>query len=319
MNILITGGAGFIGSFLAEQYQSKGHEVVIVDNLSTGSLENLEKINFAGSFISGDIRNRELVESLVREADLVLHMAAALGVSTIMNNTLESISTNIIGSEIVLSAASKFKKRILIASTSEIYGKSPNQPFAEEDDRLIGSPQNIRWSYSDAKAIEEAIAQVLFLQENLQVTTVRLFNTVGPRQSSRYGMVLPNFVKNALSGNDLKVHGDGSQTRVFCHVSDVVAAIVGLLETDKSIGQVYNVGGKEEVTIRDLANSIIIKSKSKSRVRLIEYSEVYPVGFEDMRRRVPNIGKIQKEIGWQPQIGLDQIIDDIIRKFDGNL
>ncbi len=312
MRVLITGGAGFIGSFLAQDYENTGHSVTVLDNFSTGNLGNLNSFGFKGERISGDIRDTALVGGLVKKTDLVFHMAAALGVSNIMNSPIESISTNILGSEIVLTAADKYKKRIFIASTSEIYGKNPKQPLSEEDDRVIGTPQNIRWSYSDAKAIEEAMARSMNIQNGLKVTTVRFFNTVGPRQTGRYGMVIPKLVQSALKNQDLLVHGDGSQSRVFCHVSDAISAVTQLMDTEKSIGEVYNVGGVGEITIKELAEKIILRSKSSSRIQFIPYREVYPVGFEDMQRRVPNISKIDDLVGWKPLRTLDQIIDDVI-------
>jgi UDP-glucose 4-epimerase len=312
VKVLITGGAGFIGSFLAQDYENNGHTVTILDNLSTGNLGNLNSFGFKGERISGDIRDTALVSGLVEKSDLVFHMAAALGVSNIMNSPIESISTNILGSEVVLKAADKYDKRIFIASTSEIYGKNPKQPLSEEDDRVIGTPQNIRWSYSDAKAIEEAMARSLNIQNGLKVTTVRFFNTVGPRQTGRYGMVIPKLVQSALKGEDLLVHGDGSQSRVFCHIADAISAVTQLMDTEKSIGEVYNVGGVGEVTIKELAEKIIFRSKSGSRIKFIPYKEVYPVGFEDMQRRVPNISKVSNFIRWSPIRDLNQIIDDVI-------
>ena len=312
MKIFITGGAGFIGSHLAEHFQNSGEEVTILDNFSTGSKENLEIFSFCGVTVEGDIRNSELVESLIKESDLVLHMAAALGVTNIMNSTIDSISTNITGSEVVLLSAAKFKKRIFIASTSEIYGKNPKQPLSEEDDRVIGSPQNIRWSYSDAKAIEEAMARALNIYEGLPVTTVRFFNTVGPRQTGRYGMVLPRFVRSAINNEDLIVHGSGGQSRVFCHVSDAIRAVDKLVNLDSSIGEVYNVGGKSEITILELAELIIKKTNSKSKIALVPYADVYPIGFEDMQRRVPNTEKIRLATSWVPEKDLEFIIDDVI-------
>jgi UDP-glucose 4-epimerase len=312
VKVLVTGGAGFIGSFLTQYYEKSGETVTILDNFTTGSLQNLDAIDFKGISVRGDIRDSYLVDELVRESELVIHMAAALGVSNIMNSTMESISVNITGSEIVLKAAAKHKKRLLIASTSEIYGKNPKQPLSEEDDRVVGTPQNIRWSYSDAKAIEEAMARTLNINDGLEVTTIRFFNTVGPRQTGRYGMVIPKLVRSALKNEDLLVHGDGSQSRVFCHVEDAISAVTQLVETKKSIGEVYNVGGIGEVTINELAERIILRAKSNSKIRFIPYKEVYPVGFEDMQRRVPDISKISSFIGWKPSRDLDQIIDDVV-------
>ena len=318
MKVLITGGAGFIGSYLAQEYEESGHEVTVLDNFSTGDLRNLQAINFHGEKVCGDIRDSSLVDSLVKSSDLVLHMAAALGVSNIMNSPLESMSTNITGSEVILTAAAKYGKRILIASTSEIYGKNPKQPLSEEDDRVIGNPQNIRWSYSDSKAIEESMARALNIQQGLPVTTVRFFNTVGPRQTGQYGMVLPKLVQSALNGKDLLVHGDGTQSRVFCHVVDAISAVITLVETDKTIGEVYNVGGVGETSINELANNIISQSNSSSKIRHVPYSDVYPVGFEDMQRRVPNTDKIRSEIGWAPKKSLAEIIEDVIAELKTN-
>ena len=312
--VLITGGAGFIGSHLADHFIQAGSDVVILDNLTTGSRDNLNGPGGDAKFVMGDIRNQNLVEELVNEADLVLHMAAALGVDNIMSDTIESISTNIYGSEVVLQAASKFKKRIFIASTSEIYGKNPKQPLSEEDDRVIGTPQNFRWSYSDAKAIEESIARVLFLEKDLQVTTVRFFNTIGPRQSGKYGMVVPKFIKAALLGEDIPVYGDGKQTRVFCHVTDAVDGLVSLLDEPKSIGDVFNIGGIGEISILNLAEKVVRLTNSKSRIINIPYSLAYPEGYEDMQRRVPNISKMESLTGWNPKFDLDKAISDILAK-----
>lgn len=309
VRVFITGGAGFIGSHLAEHFLSKGDSVFALDNFSTGTSLNLKSSGLEA--ISGDIRNQSLVERLVSESDLVLHMAAALGVSNIMNKTLDSISTNIAGSEVVLNAATKFDKRIVIASTSEIYGKNPKQPLSENDDRVIGNPQKIRWSYSDAKAIEEAIATSLYLDKKLKVTTVRFFNTVGPRQTGQYGMVVPRFVQAAIKGEDLLVHGDGSQTRVFCHIKDAVAGLVSLTSDENTYGEVYNIGGVGETSILTLAKKVIERTKSKSNIRFIPYTDVYPTGFEDMQRRVPDTSKISAQTGWKATKSLDGIIDDV--------
>lgn len=310
--VLITGGAGFIGSHLADHFIEVGSEVVVLDNLTTGSRENLKGPGGSAKFVKGDIRNQDLVEELMNGADLVLHMAAALGVDNIMSDTIESISTNIYGSEVVLQAASKFKKRIFIASTSEIYGKNPKQPLSEKDDRVIGTPQNFRWSYSDSKAIEESIARVLFLENDLQVTTVRFFNTIGPRQTGKYGMVVPKFIKSALLGEDVQVYGDGKQTRVFCHVSDAVDGLVSLLDDQKSIGDVFNIGGVGELSISNLAEKVVQLTNSKSRIVNVPYSLAYPEGYEDMQRRVPNISKIESLTGWRPKFNLDKAISDIL-------
>ena len=311
MRVLITGGAGFIGSHLADHYVAKGDQVMILDNFSTGSKENIAHLEGKVTTVDGDIRNVDLIEKLTQEADLVLHMAAALGVNTILESPLESMSTNITGSEVVLNAATQFNKRIIIASTSEIYGKNPKQPLSEGDDRVVGAPQKIRWTYSDAKAIEEAMASALHSQKNLPVTTVRLFNTVGPRQTGRYGMVVPRFVQAALKNEALTIYGDGTQSRVFCHVDDAVKAIATIAGTNATIGEVFNVGGSGEITIKELAEKVIAVTKSQSVITYTPYTDAYPAGFEDIQRRVPDISKISKVIGWAPTKDLEAIIKDI--------
>jgi UDP-glucose 4-epimerase len=311
MRVLITGGAGFIGSHLADALIARGDNVVALDNFSTGSTANIKHITKNFEIIDGDIRNTELINETIKDVDLVFHMAAALGVNTILESPLESISTNITGSEVVLNAAARYKKRILIASTSEIYGKNPKQPLNETDDRVVGSPQKIRWSYSDAKAIEEAMAFSLNHEKGLKVTTARLFNTVGPRQSAHYGMVVPRFVRSALKNEPLSIYGDGTQSRVFCHAHDAIEALLALVGTDKTINEVYNVGGTGEITIKQLAETIIKQTNSKSAVEYIPYEKAYAPGFEDMQRRVPDISKIKDAIKWQPQRDLTQIISDV--------
>ena len=311
MRVFITGGAGFIGSHLADHYVNAGHHVTILDNFSTGSKTNITHLEGKVTTIDGDIRNIELVESLTKDADLVLHMAAALGVNTILESPLESMSTNITGSEVVLNAAAKFNKRIIIASTSEIYGKNPKQPLSEIDDRVVGAPQRIRWTYSDAKAIEEAMAFALHQEKNLAVTTVRLFNTVGPRQTGRYGMVVPRFVHAALKNEPITIYGDGTQSRVFCHVADAVQAIATMAAAESTIGDVYNVGGTGEVTIKQLAEQVLAVTRSQSPITYTPYSDAYPAGFEDIQRRVPDISKVKSAINWTPTKDLQQIISDI--------
>jgi UDP-glucose 4-epimerase len=311
MRVLITGGAGFIGSHLADHYVNAGHTVTLLDNFSTGSKGNIEHLDSKVTTVNGDIRNIDLIDLLTKVSDLVLHMAAALGVNTILESPLESMSTNITGSEVVLNAASKYKKRIIIASTSEIYGKNPKQPLSESDDRVVGAPQKIRWTYSDAKAIEEAMAFSLHQEKKLPVTTVRLFNTVGPRQTGRYGMVVPRFVHAALKNEPITIFGDGTQSRVFCHVLDAVSAIATMAATDSTIGDVYNVGGTGEVTIKQLAEQVLSVTESKSAITYTPYSDAYPAGFEDIQRRVPDISKVKGAIGWAPTKDLTQIISDI--------
>lgn len=311
MRVFITGGAGFIGSHLSDHYIAAGHEVTVLDNFSTGSKTNIAHLDGKITTVDGDIRNIELIESLTKDADLVLHMAAALGVNTILESPLESMSTNITGSEVVLHAAAKFNKRIIIASTSEIYGKNPKQPLSETDDRVVGAPQKIRWTYSDAKAIEEAMAFALHQEKNLAVTTVRLFNTVGPRQTGRYGMVVPRFVHAAIKNDPITIYGDGTQSRVFCHVADAVEAIALIAATDSTIGDVYNVGGTGEVTIKQLADQVLAITQSQSVITYTPYTDAYPAGFEDIQRRVPDISKVKSAINWAPTKNLQQIISDI--------
>jgi len=311
MRVFITGGAGFIGSHLCDALLAKGHQVSILDNMSTGSAANIAHIKDQIEIHQGDIRDAALVEKLMAPADLVLHMAAALGVNTILENPIESVSTNFTGSEVVLTAATKLNKRIIIASTSEIYGKNPKQPLSETDDRVVGAPQKIRWTYSDAKALEEAIAHALFLTKQLKVTTIRLFNTVGPRQTGRYGMVLPRFVQSALKNEPITIYGDGTQSRVFCHVADAVRAILTIANTDSTIGEVYNIGGVGETSIKQLAEKIIESTKSTSDITYTPYDQAYTAGYEDMQRRVPDTTKLCTRLTWNPAHTLDSIIDDV--------
>jgi len=315
MRAFITGGAGFIGSHLADSLIARGDTVTILDNMSTGSKKNIAHLEGKITIVEGDIRDKEMVDKLVSESDTVFHMAAALGVKNIMEHTIESIDRNFSGSEVVLNAATKHNKRILIASTSEIYGKNPNQPLNEESDRVVGAPQKIRWTYSDAKALEEAVAHTLHKTHGLNVTTVRFFNTVGPRQTGQYGMVVPRFIQAALKNEDIIIYDDGSQSRVFCHVEDAVRAVLTLTDADSTIGDYFNVGGTGEVTINELAEKTIQHTKSKSQIKYIPYIEAYPAGFEDMQRRVPDITKIKNSIGWQPTHTLDSIIDSVAKSF----
>jgi UDP-glucose 4-epimerase len=311
MRAFITGGAGFIGSHLADALIARGDSVTILDNLSTGSKKNIAHLEGKITVHEGDIRDEELVDKLVADSDTVFHMAAALGVKNIMEHTIESIDRNFTGSEVVLNAATKHDKRLLIASTSEIYGKNPNQPLHEESDRVVGAPQKIRWTYSDAKALEEAVAHTLHKTQGLKVTTVRFFNTVGPRQTGQYGMVVPRFVQAALKNEDITIYDDGSQSRVFCHVEDAVRAVLLLMDLDSTIGDYFNVGGVGETTIRELAEKVIVSTNSKSRIMNITYADAYPSGFEDMQRRVPDISKIIRLTDWRPTHTLDSIINDV--------
>jgi UDP-glucose 4-epimerase len=316
MKVLITGGAGFIGSHLCDSLVTRGFKVSILDNLSTGSNNNVSHLMDKIEVFQGNIKDQKLVESLVSDSDLVFHMAAAVGVKTILKNPIESMSTNFAGSEIVLNACAKFDKKIVIASTSEIYGKNMNQPLSESDDRIMGAPQKLRWSYADSKALEEAMAYALYLTKNLKVITVRFFNVVGPRQSGSYGMVLPRFVKAALNDNDVEVFGDGNQKRVFCHVLDAIDAIIKLTEIEKSVGQVFNIGGSEEISIKELAQEVIKQTNSNSKVTFMTYNDSYGEGFEDMQRRVPDLTKIQDYISWKPTYSLKQIILDVAKSLN---
>jgi UDP-glucose 4-epimerase len=311
MRVLITGGAGFIGSHLCDSLVQAGDEVLVLDNISTGNLKNISHLKSKIQIHQGDIRDKVLVNELTQNVDLVLHMAAALGVDNILENPIDSISTNFYGSEVVLNAALKYKKRILIASTSEIYGKNTKSELCETDDRIVGTPQKLRWTYSDAKALEEATAYYLFLTKELKVTTIRFFNTVGPRQTGKYGMVIPRFVKAAIANKPLQIFGDGTQTRVFCHVMDSVRAVLALANEDKTIGEVFNIGGKGEISILDLAKLVIKWTNSKSEITYTDYQDAYAAGYEDMARRVPDLSKIKNFVGWESKLDLRKIIEDV--------
>jgi len=308
---LITGGAGFIGSHLAEKLIAKGDQVVIFDNLSTGSANNLSGIKEKIGFEEGDILDKAVVDKLVAESDYVVHLAAALGVFNIVNKPLESLKINLQGSEIVLEACDKFRKPVLVASTSEIYGKNDKVPLNEEDDRIIGHPLKSRWSYSEAKAVDESLAYFYYLENKLPIRIVRFFNTVGPRQVGHYGMVVPRFVSAALKHEPLSVYGSGDQIRCFCHVSDAVRGLLLVMDSDKAVGEVFNVGNNQQISIMELAKKVIEITGSKSTIEKIAYEKAYPQGFEDMQRRVPDISKIKQVLGWTPEINLDQIIKDI--------
>ena len=311
MRVFITGGAGFIGSHLCDALVARGDEVSILDNLSTGANHNIKHLVGQIAINQGDIRDPKLVESLIVNTDLVLHMAASLGVDNILQNPIESISTNFYGSEIILNMAAKYEKRIIIASTSEIYGKNPKQPLSELSDRVIGAPQKLRWTYSDAKALEEASAYFLYVTRNLQVTTLRFFNTVGPRQSGKYGMVIPRFVQSALRNEPIKIFGDGKNTRVFCHVYDSVRAVLLVAAKDETVGEVYNVGGGSEISILDLAKLVVKEFNSTSEIEFIHNQNRFHVEYEDIERRVPDITKITSLTGWKPGLSLNQILRDV--------
>lgn len=311
MRFLITGGAGFIGSHLANKLILRGDQVAILDNLSSGNAENLLQIQSKIDLVQGDILNRSLVYELVKKCDYVIHLAAALGVFNIVNKPLESLKTNLQGTELLLHVASEFQKPILIASTSEVYGKNDKVPLNEEDDRIIGHPLKSRWSYSEAKAIDESLAYFYYLENKLPIRIVRFFNTVGPRQVGQYGMVVPRFVTAALRNESIQVYGSGEQIRCFCHVSDAIRALLLVIDSDKAVGQVFNVGNNQQISIMDLAKKVIEITESKSDIKKIPYSEAYPAGFEDMQIRVPDISKINNVLGWAPEIGLEKIIRDI--------
>ena len=318
MRILITGGAGFIGSHLAEKLLSMGHKISVIDNLSTGRFANIRHLlkNENFNYTIDSVLNREVLEKLIAENDLIYHLAAAVGVKYIIDNPLLSLRTNIVGTENVLEFANKYKKKVLITSTSEIYGKSVKVPFKEEDDRLLGSTHISRWSYSSAKAIDEFLALAYYREKRLPVVIVRCFNTVGPRQTGQYGMVLPKFVKNALLNHPLTIYGDGKQSRCFTYVDDVVDGFIKLMGEKKAIGEIFNIGTSEEITIEELAKKIKVKTKSKSKLDYIKYEDAYEKGFEDMRRRVPDLTKIKNLIGYKPRYTLDDILDKVIEYFE---
>lgn len=315
MKILITGGAGFIGSHLCETLLSKGHEVVAYDNLSTGRVENIEhlKKNLRFKFIFGNVLDKILVRRWVNWSDHVYHMAAAVGVKFIIDHPLDSIMVNVRGTENILEAANFGKKRVLLASTSEIYGKSEKFPFSEEDDRLLGSTHILRWSYSDTKALDEFMAFAYFREKRLPVVVVRLFNTCGPRQTGDYGMVLPRFVQAALRQKPITIYGDGRQTRCFTYVDDAVEAMIRLMAKNKTLGKVFNVGHSERVSIYDLAKKVKAATGSTSKILRIPYEKAFEKGFEDMRHRVPDLTKIRNAVGWRPRISLDEIIRRVIQ------
>ncbi len=318
MKILITGGAGFIGSHLAERLLEDGHEVRVIDNLSTGRLENIEHIKDKPKFhfTIGSILNRELMDSLIKDCGQVYHLAAAVGVKYIIENPLLSLKTNIVGTDNVLELCNKYKAKALITSTSEIYGKSEKIPFAEQDDRLLGSTHISRWGYSCSKAIDEFLALAFNREKKLPVVIVRCFNTVGPRQTGQYGMVLPKFIKAALLDQPLIVYGNGEQTRCFADVSDVVEAFIKLMNTPECSGEVFNVGTTEAISIKDLASKVKIMCNSKSRIEYMSYEDAFEEGFEDMMNRMPDLSKIKEFIGYEPKYNLDDIITRMIQHYE---
>lgn len=310
MNVLITGGAGFIGSHLAEHWLKEGHQVWVIDDLSTGSMKNIWHLKDRPGFhyIIDSIMNQPVLGELVDLADLVFHAAAAVGVRLIVESPVRTIETNIRGTEFVLDAAAKKRKPVVVFSTSEVYGKSTAIPFSEDSDLVLGPTYKSRWSYACSKAIDEFLALAYWHERRLPVIVVRLFNTVGPRQTGRYGMVLPTFVSQALHGEPLTVFGDGSQSRCFTYITDVVAALTALVNKPEAYGEVFNIGGNEEVTILDLARRVIALTGSDSPIRFIPYDEAYEKGFEDMPRRVPDLTKIRRFIDYQPTVTLDEMI-----------
>ncbi len=320
MRLLITGGAGFIGSHLSDRLISEGHEVIVLDNLETGRIENLSDAGMTGhlTFVEGSVLDPEIVEKLVAEADFVYHLAAAVGVFNILERPLASLMTNLRGTEILLDAALKFSKPILIASSSEVYGKNTSDSLHEDDNRILGSPLMLRWSYSQAKAIDETLAFAYWEEKRLPTRIVRFFNTVGPRQLGAYGMVVPRFVAAALDNEEITIYGDGNQTRCFGHVADVIDALIQVAYSERTIGTVVNIGNDEEISINDLAKKIIEITGSKSKIAYLSYDDAYKSGFEDMERRVPNIERIKRLTGWAPTRNLETIIRDVAEHLRSN-
>jgi len=313
LRYLITGGAGFIGSHLAERLLARGEHVTLLDNLSTGSMENIRhlKSNERMEYHLDSIENRHLVAELVDDADIVVHLAAAVGVRLIVESPVRTIETNVNGTQIILEAAEKKRKVVLTASTSEVYGKSMQVPFREEADLVLGSTTKGRWSYAASKALDEFLALAYWRERKVPVIVVRLFNTVGPRQTGRYGMVLPNFVKQALENEPITVYGSGTQSRCFCDVRDTVESLMRLMDTEKSIGEVVNIGNTEEITIADLAATVKTRTGSTSTISYVPYDQAYEPGFEDMMRRVPSVDKLHGLTGFRPQTKLSEIIDRV--------
>jgi UDP-glucose 4-epimerase len=313
LRYLITGGAGFIGSHLAERLLARGDQVVLLDNLSTGSMENVRhfKTSRLLQYHLDNIENRQLLAEVVDEADVIIHLAAAVGVKLIVESPVRTIETNVNGTQLVLEAACKKRKLVLTASTSEVYGKNTCVPFREDADLVLGPTTKGRWSYAASKALDEFLALSYWKEKKLPVIVVRLFNTVGPRQTGRYGMVLPNFVKQALNGEVIQVYGNGQQSRCFCDVRDTTEALLRLMATDRAVGEVVNVGNTEEISIEGLAHRVKERTRSSSRIEYIPYDQAYEPGFEDMMRRVPCVDKLHALTGFRPQTTLNEIIDRV--------
>ncbi|HEX5705381.1 MAG TPA: GDP-mannose 4,6-dehydratase [Pyrinomonadaceae bacterium] len=314
MRILITGGAGFIGSHLSDAYLERGDEVYVIDDLSTGSIENIRHLKDHPRFhyTIDNVANQPVTAELVDQCDVIFHLAAAVGVKLIVESPVRTIETNVHGTEVVLSLANKKKKKVLIASTSEVYGLSAEIPFREDGNLVMGATTKGRWSYACSKAIDEFLALAYWREKKLPTTVVRLFNTVGPRQTGQYGMVIPTFVKQALASRPITVYGSGKQSRCFCHVGDVVGGLMKLMDTDAAVGEVFNVGSNQEISIVDLAKRVKALAKSESEIVFVPYDEAYEEGFEDMPRRIPDISKVNKLVGFKPAMDLDGILKSVI-------
>jgi UDP-glucose 4-epimerase len=314
LRVLITGGAGFIGSHLADAYLQRGDDVLVIDDLSTGTIENIRhlKNNPRFHYTIDTVHNQPVTAELVDQSDLIFHLAAAVGVRLIVESPVRTIETNVRGTEVILALANKKKKRVLIASTSEVYGLSTDVPFREDGNLVMGATTKGRWSYACSKAIDEFLALAYWREKKLPTTIVRLFNTVGPRQTGRYGMVIPTFVKQALSGRPITVYGDGKQTRCFGYVGDVVGALIKVIDQSESVGQVYNIGSNEEISILQLAEKVRQLTNSNSEIVFVPYDEAYEEGFEDMPRRVPDISKIKRLVGFRPEMSLEGILQSVI-------
>ncbi len=317
MRVLVTGGAGFVGSHLSERLLAEGHEITIIDNLSTGGIRNIEALQKNPNFhlVVDSVTNVPTLEPFIRQSDLIYHLAAAVGVKLIVKEPVNTIETNIRGTEAVLYLANKWRKPILLTSTSEVYGKNSKSPFTEDDDMVFGPTTHSRWSYACSKAIDEFLAIAYYRMNRLPIIVARLFNTVGPRQTSQYGMVLPTFVRQAVRNQAITVYGTGQQRRTFTYVSDVIEALVRLPQETRAFGEVFNVGGDREISMMELAELVKSRAKSASSIVTIPYDEAYAPGFEDMPRRVPNISKITSMIGYRPTVSLEEIVDRVINHF----